>query len=599
MVGALLSLRWPPRIAVAFCGLVGVLLPAAYGLLSGIPEPVIHDEFSYLLGADTFVRGSLTNPAPPLPEFFEAPHVIVSPTYQSKYPPAQALLLAVGQGLMGHPIWGVWFSCGLFAAAACWMLQAWTARHWAPSVTLICAATLGTTTYWAQSYWGGMLPACGGALVMGAVRRTLRRPRVLTSSIMAIGLLVLASTRPYEGALLSVPAALLLGRWLVRDATYDIKRKVMRVVVPVAVILVVGAGVMMNYNRAVTGEFRRTPYDLHLRQYFQRGVFVFSTPRAPERTPVARIAGFYDEAESDVAQKRSRLLAVLGHFAVRMPMSLIAPFGLASAASIEAPPYRGVTIWLVLLFAVWKPRSPRAIGLALAGALAAESLLWLYLPVYPWPLVPIVIAAWLMAFRRTATRDAWARFVFVTLLFCAAGGALVWWWFPHYSAPATCLVLAVIASSLQRLSRRLPAGTAPRLVPLVTILLAAHIPMVYALRTDHRHSGGSLAGVGFRTRGDIVRQLEALPGNDLVFVEYDEQFSKHIEFVYNGADLASSPVIFAHRLGDERNAALMDVYRERLPWILRVSVSEFSLTPYDPASKQPRPNSTLPSQSEQ
>ncbi len=151
----LVSLRWPPRAAIVFCGILGTILPAIFGIVMGVPDPVIHDEFSYLLGADTFAHGRLTNPSPALPEFFEAPHVLVVPSYTSKYPPGQPLFLALGQ-MAGQPIWGVWLGCGLFAASLCWMLQAWSSRKWALTVTVLAIVTLGTSTYWAQSYWGGM-----------------------------------------------------------------------------------------------------------------------------------------------------------------------------------------------------------------------------------------------------------------------------------------------------------------------------------------------------------------------------------------------------------------------------------------------------------
>ena len=158
-VSRLLQRPWPSAAALLWCGLIGFLLPAGYGLLNGVREPAVHDEFSYLLAADTFAQGRLSNPAPLLPEFFEAPHVLVTPTYNSKYPPGQALMLALGQRVGGHPIWGVWFTCGVFAASLCWMLQAWSSRRWAIAITLLTTVTLGTSSYWAQSYWGGMLAA--------------------------------------------------------------------------------------------------------------------------------------------------------------------------------------------------------------------------------------------------------------------------------------------------------------------------------------------------------------------------------------------------------------------------------------------------------
>ncbi len=81
-----MSLRWRRSGAIVFCAALGFLCPAAYGIAHGVPEPVVHDEFAYLLGARTFAEGRLTNASPPLPEFFESPHVLVVPTYNSRVP---------------------------------------------------------------------------------------------------------------------------------------------------------------------------------------------------------------------------------------------------------------------------------------------------------------------------------------------------------------------------------------------------------------------------------------------------------------------------------------------------------------------------------
>src|SRR2546429_6030663 len=59
------------------------------------PQPSTEDEFVYLFQAKTLAAGHLTYPAPPVPEFFEAAHILVVPRFAAKYLPGHAAVLAV------------------------------------------------------------------------------------------------------------------------------------------------------------------------------------------------------------------------------------------------------------------------------------------------------------------------------------------------------------------------------------------------------------------------------------------------------------------------------------------------------------------------
>jgi hypothetical protein len=253
--------RWLRRIAakpgraVATVGLVALLGRAALLPLMPVPEPHVHDEFSYLLAGDTFASGRVVNPPHPMWVHFETFHVLQQPTYMSMHPAAQGLVLAAGQRL-GNPWIGIWLMTSLMCAAVCWMLQAWLPPKWALVGGLLLALRLGIFSYFMNSYWGGSNAALGGALLLGALPRIWKHQCARSWLVFACGALILANSRPYEGLVLSIAVGVLA-----------LKRLRVRAILPAAAVLVLGLGAMGYYFWRVTGSPYRMPYQVVIDRY--------------------------------------------------------------------------------------------------------------------------------------------------------------------------------------------------------------------------------------------------------------------------------------------------------------------------------------------
>jgi hypothetical protein len=306
-MGSSLPVRWAERPLLAclivFLFTIGIraaLLPVLH-----VPLPAVHDEFSYLLAGDTYASGRLANPTHPFWKHFESFHVIQQPTYASKYPPMQGLALAFGERLFDQPWVGIWLSAGLMCASVCWMLQGWTTPGLAFVGGLLVALRVGILTYWMNSYWGGAIPAIGGALVLGAVARIVFRRQFAHGATWALGLGILLNSRPYDGALLAMLSAAVIV-WKLEPFSV----LVTRVARPAAAVLIPIAAFMLYFNARVTGNPWELPYQLHERQYVVANNFAWSSDNPEPAYNHAVMKTFWSKINVELGQDmRNHLLS--------------------------------------------------------------------------------------------------------------------------------------------------------------------------------------------------------------------------------------------------------------------------------------------------
>src|SRR6185312_7338831 len=503
-------------LSVVVVGLLVVTLRVSLIPVLGIPAPRWNDEFSYLLAADTFAHGRVTNPPHPMWVHCESFHIIQQPTYMSMYPPAQGLVLAVGERL-GHPWIGQLIITALMCSAITWMLQGWMPPGWALVGGMLAVLRLGILTYWMNGYWSGSVVALGGALVLGALPRVKKRARVTDAVIMAIGLALLANSRPYEGLIFSLPIAAALAIWMFGKSGPAFSVSLGRVVVPMVLVLTATGASMGYYYWRVTGSPFRMTYQVNRETYATAPYFLWESPRPEPAYRHEVMRDFYRWELARFEEYRT----------------------LGGAASLTWDKVVGS----------WK--------------------------FYCGPLftIPLLAFPWLW-------RDRKMRFPLIAGAFFLLGLAVETWTMPHYVAPATGLIYLLVLQSMRhlRLWRRRGQQTGVALVRAIPAIACAMVLLRVGAAAAHTQIEPAWPR-GNLDRVAIVRQLEATPGRHLVLVSYGPHHDVDWEWVYNAADIDGAKVVWARDMGTRDNQELLTYFHDRQVWHLNGDQSPPRLAP--------------------
>ncbi|HWE83666.1 MAG TPA: hypothetical protein VG267_01885 [Terracidiphilus sp.] len=525
------------------------LLRLAILPLHPAPLPFIPDDFSFLLAGDTFAHGRLANPTPAMWTHLETIHVTMQPTYASMYFPGYGLILAAGQAMFHNPWPANVCVDALMCAALCWMLQAWLPPAWALLGGVLSVLRLGLFSYWINTIFGASaLPAAlGGALVLGALPRLMRTARLRYGVLMAVGLVLLILTRPYEGMLLFLPVAATLAHWAWRGKSRPPAGRLLRLAaLPIAIVAAALAW-LGYYDWQTFGNPTTLPYTVDRAHYGIVPYFLWQHPQAEPQYRYETMRGYYEHE--------------IGYYRQVHSLRGFVPATVRKAAGI------------VVFFAAFA-------------------------------LLPLLILLHRACFDRRVRLPA------VCVGIASASLVMGVFTFAHYLAPFTAAFYALALQAMRHLRlwelKGRPVGkTLVRLSICVCMVTAALGVLAAPLRVklpEWPRLGWATAwqrtGAQGLERARVSARLEQEPGYQLAIVRYGKGHSPLDEWVYNGADLDQSKVIWAR---DGEPAAIQEMvkyYRMRRVWLVEPDAAPASVIPYpaivETPANRPQRNASWP-----
>jgi hypothetical protein len=169
-----------------------------------------------------------------------------------------------------------------------------------------------------------------------------------------------------------------------------------------------------------------------------------------------------------------------------------------------------------------------------------------------------------------------------------AGMGINAWFYPHYAAPITSLLFAIVVQGIRRLRvwrRSSGAGLfLARAIPaiclvMIVVRLAAQ-PFVILFPPDwpmtwYHTSAGNVA------RAQVLAKLAAMDGSQLAIVRYGPTHRAVMnEWVYNQADIDHARVIWAREMDAAGNREIIRYFHQRRVWLVEADETPPRVSPY-------------------
>jgi hypothetical protein len=183
----------------------------------------------------------------------------------------------------------------------------------------------------------------------------------------------------------------------------------------------------------------------------------------------------------------------------------------------------------------------------------------------------------LFAFRRVLY-DKRIRLLLLTAVVFAIGMSVETWLLPHYAAPFTAILYAILLQCMRHLRFWRPSGRNSGLFLVRAIPVMCTILVGLRLYAQPLHLGmpaGAICGKAWfgtaprgLARAAVLKQLESNPGPQLAIVRYAPQHDPVVEWVYNAADIDHSKVVWARDMDAAKNGELLRYYKNRQAWLI-------------------------------